>query len=592
VEFPDGPLNAIQWRATDTAGNGPVESEPYIIPVDTEGPVFSDAFPTGKAAFDSTTVEVGITISDVTSGVNAGTIEFSVSTNGGKSWGDWRAISGYDGGTGVTVGLELVFPEGDDNLIRWRAGDVAGNGPAESKSFTIKVSLPAETEPRVPEVVLLAPSDGAVIADTAVELMWEPVGDGAGWTYDVYVGRDETPWQPWAEDLGVTSLSLEGLEDGTTYHWTVVPISEHGVPGRFGDIVWFFSVDIIGEGEPDGGAYGVTLGAVPDMTAQQGENLQLTVQLTNTGSGPDSFALSVDVGGLGTMATIGGPTTVRLEGGETIAVPLLIAVPVSTAPGLFPISFTAASTGAAMDGMDVADSADFTLTVTGRSDAGGAEGSEDKEGGTGGATDPAREAMVPLGLGAAAVAVLTLPWWYVALLFLLAPLLVRLKSGEEEKKWRDKIYATIVSKPGIHFNGIKGWLDISNGTLVYNLEVLEKEERISSRRDGFFKRFYPTETELYKKPPEFMSMEDKIAIIVRDNPGAAQSEIAYLLDDSWAKVHYHVRKMEEAGIITSTPGPDGHPRFHMAEGKVAEEKRREIFGKTLPPAKAEDEMSA
>ena len=45
VELNDGRDNLVKWKALDTLGNGPTESVPYRVLVDTEGVKFSEAYP-------------------------------------------------------------------------------------------------------------------------------------------------------------------------------------------------------------------------------------------------------------------------------------------------------------------------------------------------------------------------------------------------------------------------------------------------------------------------------------------------------------------------------------------------------------------
>ena len=119
------------------------------------------------------------------------------------------------------------------------------------------------------------------------------------------------------------------------------------------------------------------------------------------------------------------------------------------------------------------------------------------------------------------------------------------------------------------------------------LSLVHASGKVVTRRDGFFKRYYPVQHEMDRILPKFMDMEDKIAIIVRDNPGAAQSEIAHLLDESRQKVHYHLNKMRKKGIIRADEHYNGHPRFFLAEEKAGQKKRREILGRTIPGRESE-----
>jgi hypothetical protein len=177
----------------------------------------------------------------------------------------------------------------------------------------------------------------------------------------------------------------------------------------------------------------------------------------------------------------------------------------------------------------------------------------------------------------------------VAVVVLLAPLFASVRrKRKDDNVLRNKIYATIVSKPGIHYNGIKYWLELSNGTLAHHLVILEREGMIKAKRDGLFKRYFPAEKETEVIAPEFMSMEDKISILVRDNPGSSQTELAYLLDESKQKVHYNVRKMEDKGLIYLEKDMAGHTSIYLADGKLAARKKEKIFRKEVTPPEEEE----
>ena len=141
----------------------------------------------------------------------------------------------------------------------------------------------------------------------------------------------------------------------------------------------------------------------------------------------------------------------------------------------------------------------------------------------------------------------------------------------------------------MHFSALKSWLEIANGTLIYNLELLIREGRVRSERDGFFKRYYPVKTELHLTPVPMMNMEDRIKVILRDNPGAAQSELAHNLDESRQTVHYNVKKLVGMGILEPEPNRDGHPRYRLARSRAARRMLKDIFERRLELPDTDDE---
>ena len=78
-----------------------------------------------------------------------------------------------------------------------------------------------------------------------------------------------------------------------------------------------------------------------------------------------------------------------------------------------------------------------------------------------------------------------------------------------------------------------------------------------------------------------MSIKEKIYIVVRDNPGATQSEIAFLLEESKQRVNYQVKKMEEMGVLQRRTGRDGGTKIHLSEGLEYKDIKDKVMDRSL-----------
>ncbi|UCH89274.1 MAG: SBBP repeat-containing protein, partial [Thermoplasmata archaeon] len=215
----EGKDNLIKWSAVDSLGNGPAESDAYRIMIDTENVSFSEVFPKDSDVSASKDVNVGITISDSTSGVDASSIEYSISYDSGGSWQPWTAVSGYLDGNAVNVNVNISFQDGSANYIKWRAKDVAGNGPAETDPLNIKVDIVL-----LPRIWLSYPEDGSVISTESVQLSWILENqDLTGVKYDIFLDKNNPPGELIEANYTGMSLEYTELADGETYYWTVVP---------------------------------------------------------------------------------------------------------------------------------------------------------------------------------------------------------------------------------------------------------------------------------------------------------------------------------------------------------------------------------
>jgi predicted ArsR family transcriptional regulator len=142
---------------------------------------------------------------------------------------------------------------------------------------------------------------------------------------------------------------------------------------------------------------------------------------------------------------------------------------------------------------------------------------------------------------------------------------------DDDSELRERIQALIVAKPGIHYNAVKHFLELSNGTAAYHLRILEKEEKIKSKRDGVFKRYYPINSgvKLKGQLPPLPKIENKMIKIIHDNPGASQKEIGYLLDLKKQTVNYHIKKLEGMNILEVLKTRSGHTKIYLNEEKIS-----------------------
>jgi len=505
VELLEGNNNLVQWRGKDSVGNGPKESKSYRVSVDTEDPIFSDDFPLSSEVSDTEEVSVGITICDIISGVDPSNIEYTVSTNSGSIWEDWTQVTDLQGGAEVKVTLDLTFSNGTGNRIKWKAYDIAGNGPVETLPYVINVNTwhpsntpevtlltpedastitidhatlswelegqsssgitydvyldtidppqsiektgltathilvdgflegepyywtvvprdgtitgyclsgiwsfsyeknatvpddgdtnetvpddgdtnetvqeDGDTNGTVPEVRLISPENGAKVLVGHVQLQWEPVGLGTGWTYSLYFGVDYPPGLLYAEGLESRSMIIEEIEDVGTYYWTVVPLSDKLVNGTYARTVWSFEAM-----DP-----GLEIGPVENVTLSPGMTDQVEVEVLNIGHHIDGFIFNLSTGVLGNQVSLIEESESMVMAKFSIQVPISISISNETPIGDYPITFTTWSQNAEELGVDMTKSVTFYVLVVPLADGDG-EGD-----GTGASSDGSESATL------------------------------------------------------------------------------------------------------------------------------------------------------------------------------------------------------
>ncbi|MCU0798401.1 MAG: hypothetical protein MUC62_01850 [Candidatus Thermoplasmatota archaeon] len=196
INFREGKDNLIRWRAKDIAGNGYVVSDTFRVKVDTVP--LSYKLPTPEEPVTDSYVVCGITLNDVGSGVDASTIEYTVSHNGVSNYGPWETldISGaYETITAKTPAI--YFEKNSVNYIKWRAKDIAGNGYVYS--FDIPVEILPEKVNNRPVPIVTSPDPKKTYTDTEAvrfdgSTSRDPDDDGLKylWYSDIqgYLGTD------------------------------------------------------------------------------------------------------------------------------------------------------------------------------------------------------------------------------------------------------------------------------------------------------------------------------------------------------------------------------------------------------------------
>ena len=183
-------INTVRWRASDTAGNGPVTSQEWTLKMDSTPVTFEDPIPKKSRLFSDTTVDCGITVNDdLGSGVDGLSIEYSISRDGDEdeSFVNWSSADIYSFESMVEVKIPVTFPPGRDNYIKWRAKDVAGNGPSFSEAYQVQINSPP-----IPRIT--SPLEGEIMKEKKTFVLnsqgsWDADGDTLSYSWAIIEKR-------------------------------------------------------------------------------------------------------------------------------------------------------------------------------------------------------------------------------------------------------------------------------------------------------------------------------------------------------------------------------------------------------------------
>ncbi|UCF08586.1 MAG: winged helix-turn-helix transcriptional regulator, partial [Thermoplasmata archaeon] len=134
--------------------------------------------------------------------------------------------------------------------------------------------------------------------------------------------------------------------------------------------------------------------------------------------------------------------------------------------------------------------------------------------------------------------------------FIILPLYTKISKKDILDHFvRGEIFGYIKVHPGDNYSTIKKNLELSNGTLTYHLNVLEREGLIKSWSNNGHKYFYPKGVKIPGNGVKNPSIHDAILKAIGDSPGISVSDIAAITGISRQLANYHVRRLAAEGRI-------------------------------------------
>ncbi|MCK5560479.1 MAG: FG-GAP repeat protein, partial [Thermoplasmata archaeon] len=115
----------------------------FKLNIDADNVSFANSFPNKQQWNTMLNPQCGITILDPTTKVNASSIQYQISTDNGTTWeSDWINFeTQQEDAESINCIVRPIFKDGKDNLIKWRAKDILGNGYTESEKFRILIDI-------------------------------------------------------------------------------------------------------------------------------------------------------------------------------------------------------------------------------------------------------------------------------------------------------------------------------------------------------------------------------------------------------------------------------------------------------------------
>lgn len=117
---------------------------------------------------------------------------------------------------------------------------------------------------------------------------------------------------------------------------------------------------------------------------------------------------------------------------------------------------------------------------------------------------------------------------------------------------KEQILQFIKNNPSTHLRKIKASLNYSMGTIQYHLKNLEKEGKITSNRNGFYKNFYHIQTkEMNNTLMSALNLESqrKIILYLLEHDPSTNSELSSGIGLGSSTVSWHTKRLVKSGII-------------------------------------------
>jgi predicted transcriptional regulator len=116
---------------------------------------------------------------------------------------------------------------------------------------------------------------------------------------------------------------------------------------------------------------------------------------------------------------------------------------------------------------------------------------------------------------------------------------------------RIKIFSEIFHNPGIHMRELQRRLDVSFGTIIWHVQVLERSKMIKSAKGDYTKSYYTRDhfDTISSNGYISNSTRDRIFNYVKEIQGATQKEIGDKIGVHPSTARYHLRKLVKESLL-------------------------------------------
>jgi hypothetical protein len=153
----------------------------HLPMIDITAPTFTKVAPLDKVWSASNFVEFAVNITDLQSGVDPSSIGFRTYRNSQGGWMSWQSRGQVttDGNGTFTFRGSVVFDDGDENRIVFRAKDMVGNG-GKDYPYAMSVEYDVWVDTDGPVVTIDSPLSGSILGSPLIDIEARVVDQESG----------------------------------------------------------------------------------------------------------------------------------------------------------------------------------------------------------------------------------------------------------------------------------------------------------------------------------------------------------------------------------------------------------------------------
>ena len=136
----------------------------------------------------------------------------------------------------------------------------------------------------------------------------------------------------------------------------------------------------------------------------------------------------------------------------------------------------------------------------------------------------------------------------------------------------ERILHFVQNNPGCHLRKVKEMIGISQGTVQYHTDRLEKMGRITSTRSGLYKHYFPVGVfeNNEKEILQVLSQETarRILMFIVEEQAPTQTDIANNIEISASSVNWHMKRLIDFRLVEEIK-EGKYKRYQLQDRKVS-----------------------